>query len=121
MTSDKQFAACALTAQEGTSYTDACWHLRKTAAPPAAPTGQARYGWQQITIDALSAVVAEHGVVPVRVIWSEEPRRPTAGHNTERWGVAEPAANGYVIREVPSAMWRRARGCPCRSVRPTGG
>ncbi|SOE06502.1 hypothetical protein SAMN06272765_7322 [Streptomyces sp. Ag109_G2-15] len=111
VTSEKQFKkdARALADQEGISYTDACWRLWKA---PAAPADAVRYGWQQITVDALSAVVAEHGVGPVRVIWSEDTRRPTiAGRNTgQRWGVAEPAADGYVIREVAAPVGAVEKG-----------
>ncbi|MFJ5975052.1 hypothetical protein [Streptomyces sp. NPDC093060] len=127
MAGDKQFkkAARALAAREGISYTDACWRLRKAAAPSAAPADAVRYGWQQITVDALSAVVAEHGLVPVRVFWSEDARRPpTAGRNTgERWGAAEPAADGDVIREGPSAMRAVEKGTrvPAPHGRRAGG
>ncbi|MFG2125365.1 hypothetical protein [Streptomyces sp. NPDC048710] len=76
-------------------------------------------------VDALSAVVAEQGLVPVRVIWSEDARRPTtAGRNTgECWGVAEPAADGDVIREGPSAMRAVEKGTrvPAPHGRRAGG
>ncbi|MFI6209148.1 hypothetical protein ACIBAI_22540 [Streptomyces sp. NPDC051041] len=81
-------------ARQGVKYTAA---LRAAAAVPPGE-GAARYGWDEIVVAALSDVVARDGVVPVRVIWSDE--TPPAHYNGERWGVAEPAADGYLIREV---------------------
>ncbi|MEU5233993.1 hypothetical protein AB0G82_32665 [Streptomyces anulatus] len=50
---------------------------------------------------ALSGVVAEHGIVPVSVVWDEDARHSIVQRDDGvRWGVAEPAADGVVIREV---------------------
>jgi hypothetical protein len=97
VTDDKRFkqAARRLAAEEGISYTAA--RRRLLDAEPPGPDA-VRYGWEEITVDALSAVVAEHGAVPVRVIWSDQ--TPPENYAGGRWGVAEPAADGYVIREV---------------------
>ncbi|WP_328983093.1 hypothetical protein OG258_53460 [Streptomyces mirabilis] len=67
MTDDKRFkqAARRLAAEEGISYTAA--RRRLLDAGPPGPDA-VRYGWEEITVDALSAVVAERGAVPVRVI-----------------------------------------------------
>ncbi|MFI9206380.1 hypothetical protein [Streptomyces sp. NPDC053048] len=113
MTSNKQFKKDAreLAAREGISYTDACWRLRNAAAPATAPTEAARYGWAEVTVDALSEIVAEHGVVPVTVIWDEEARRTMVQRDSGvRWGVAEPAVDGYVIREVPDCHMAVEKG-----------
>lgn len=78
--------------REGAKYTEA---LRSASPDPAAPD------WDDLVVSALSAVVAEHGVVPVTVIWDETARHSMVQRdNGVRWGVAEPAADGVVIREV---------------------
>ncbi|MFD3663543.1 hypothetical protein ACFWVF_23650 [Streptomyces sp. NPDC058659] len=52
-------------------------------------------------VSALSGVVAEHGVVPVTVIWNEDARHTMVQRdNGVTWGVAEAAADGVVIRDV---------------------
>ncbi|MFJ4894971.1 hypothetical protein ACIP5U_34005 [Streptomyces sp. NPDC088788] len=108
MTSNKQFKrdARALAASMGTSYTDACWRLRNQggAEPSGGDSDTARYGWQEVTVAALSALVAEHGVVPVTVMWSPAARTPAAGPEAVRWGVAEPAVDGWLIREVTAPL-----------------
>ncbi|MFG2903336.1 hypothetical protein ACGFZH_40445 [Streptomyces zaomyceticus] len=79
-------------AREGAKYTEA---LRSASPDPAAPD------WDDLVVSALSAVVAEHGVVPVTEIWDEDARHTMVQRdNGVRWGVAKPAADGIVIREV---------------------
>lgn len=79
-------------AREGAKYTEA---LRSASPDPASPA------WDDLVVSALSDVVAEHGIVPVTVIWNEDARHSMVQRdNGVRWGVAEPAADGVVIREV---------------------
>ncbi|MFJ7424098.1 hypothetical protein ACIQXD_36770 [Streptomyces uncialis] len=79
-------------AREGAKYTEA---LRSASPDPAAPD------WDDLVVAALSAVVAAHSVVPVTVIWDEGARHSMVQRdNGVRWGVAEAAADGVVIREV---------------------
>ncbi|MFD5489506.1 hypothetical protein ACFWIV_29030 [Streptomyces virginiae] len=79
-------------AREGAKYTEA---LRSASSDPASPE------WDGLVVSALSAVVAAHGVVPVTVIWDEDARHTMVQRDDGvRWGVAEPAADGVVIREV---------------------
>ncbi|WP_228981449.1 hypothetical protein [Streptomyces sp. DH12] len=79
-------------ARKGAKYTEA---LRSASPDPAAPD------WDDLVVSALSGVVAEHGVVPVTVIWDEDARHTMVQRdNGVRWGVAEPAADGVVIREA---------------------
>lgn len=89
-------------AREGAKYTEA---LRSASPDPAAPD------WDDLVVSALSAVVAEHGVVPVTVIWNEEARHSMVQRdNGVRWGVAEPAVDGVVIREVRGDVGVVAKG-----------
>ncbi|MFH8620168.1 hypothetical protein ACH4E8_34510 [Streptomyces sp. NPDC017979] len=79
-------------ARKGAKYTEA---LRAASPDPASPE------WDDLVVAALSDVVAEHGIVPVTVIWNEDARHSMVQRdNGVRWGVAEPAADGVVIREV---------------------
>ncbi|GAA2686851.1 hypothetical protein [Streptomyces lunalinharesii] len=79
-------------AREGAKYTEA---LRSASPDPASPE------WDDLVVAALSDVVAKHGIVPVTVIWNEDARHSMVQRdNGVRWGVAEPAADGVVIREV---------------------
>ncbi|MEU9777081.1 hypothetical protein AB0E18_20755, partial [Streptomyces sp. NPDC047968] len=89
-------------AREGAKYTEA---LRSASPDPAAPD------WDDLVVSALSAVVAEHGVVPVTVIWDESARHTMVQRdNGVRWGVAEAAADGVVIREVRGDVGVVAKG-----------
>ncbi|MEH0589848.1 hypothetical protein QA942_39785 [Streptomyces sp. B21-106] len=89
-------------AREGAKYTEA---LRAAAPDPASPE------WDDLVVSALSAVVAEHGVVPVTVIWNEDARHSMVQRdNGVRWGVAEPAVDGVVIREVRGDVGVVAKG-----------
>ncbi|WP_427251128.1 hypothetical protein [Bacillus cereus] len=86
-------------AREGAKYTEA---LRSA---PAAPD------WDDLVVSALSAVVAERGVVPVTAIWDEDARHSMVQRdNGVRWGVAEPAADGVVIREVRGDVGAAPKG-----------
>ncbi|MFD4483254.1 hypothetical protein ACFWPU_45120 [Streptomyces sp. NPDC058471] len=89
-------------AREGAKYTEA---LRSASPDPAAPD------WDDLVVSALSAVAAEHGVVPVTVIWNEDARHSMVQRdNGVRWGVAEAAADGVVIREVRGDVGVVAKG-----------
>lgn len=89
-------------AREGAKYTKA---LRSASPEPAAPD------WDDLVVSALSAVVTEHGVVPVTVIWDEEARHTMVQRDDGvQWGVAEAAADGVVIREVRDCSGAVAKG-----------
>ncbi|MEU7222258.1 hypothetical protein [Streptomyces chrestomyceticus] len=79
-------------AREGAKYTEA---LRGASPDPASPQ------WDDLVVAALSDVVAKHGIVPVTALWNEDARHSMVQREGGvRWGVAEPAADGVVIREV---------------------
>ncbi|MCQ8835795.1 hypothetical protein [Streptomyces malaysiensis] len=98
MTQNRDFKSLAreLAAREGISYTAARRRLLERPVPDPA-SGE----WDDLVVSALSAAVAEHGVVLVREIWNEDARRTMVQRdNGVRWGLVEPAADGVVIREV---------------------
>jgi hypothetical protein len=89
-------------AREGAKYTAA---LRAAPPDPTAPD------WDDLVVSALSAVVAEHGVVPVTVIWDEGARHSMVQRdNGVRWGVVEASADGVVIREVRGDVGAAPKG-----------
>lgn len=95
-------------AREGAKYTAA---LRETRAAGASGPEPARDDWDEIVVAALSAAVAEHGAVPVTVVWNEDARHSMVQRdNGVRWGVAEPAADGVLIREVRDCIGAVAKG-----------
>ncbi|MBD2829922.1 hypothetical protein ID875_21400 [Streptomyces globisporus] len=89
-------------ARTGAKYTEA---LRSASPDPAHPD------WDDLVVSALSGVVARRGVVPVKVIWDEGARHSMVQRdNGVRWGVAEPATDGVVIREVRGDVGVVAKG-----------
>ncbi|MET9676413.1 hypothetical protein ABZY68_25460 [Streptomyces sp. NPDC006482] len=89
-------------AREGAKYTEA---LRSASPDPSTPE------WDDLVVSTLSAVIAERGVVPVTVIWNEDARHSMVQRdNGVRWGVAEAAADGVVIREVRDCIGAVAKG-----------
>ncbi|MFD9320062.1 hypothetical protein ACFWDQ_20690 [Streptomyces sp. NPDC060053] len=88
-------------AREGKKYTAAL----RAAAPPVPPDEKtARQDWDDLVVPALSAIVAERGVAPAMVVWDENVRRTRVQQDDGvRWGVAEPAVDGVIIREVGSS------------------
>ncbi|MEU3706928.1 hypothetical protein AB0E82_32075 [Streptomyces anulatus] len=94
-----------LAARQGEKYTEA---LRTTESPGPAPASPE---WDDLVVAALSGVVAEHGIVPVSVVWDEEARHSMVQRDDGvRWGVAEAAADGVVIREVRDCTGVVAKG-----------
>ncbi|MFE2528761.1 hypothetical protein ACFXEL_31580 [Streptomyces sp. NPDC059382] len=92
-------------ARQGSKYTEA---LR---AVVTSDPGLASPEWDDLVVSALSAVVAEHGVVPVTVVEDEDARHSTVQRdNGAMWGVAELAADGVVIREVRDCTGALAKG-----------
>ncbi|MGK4578431.1 hypothetical protein [Kitasatospora sp. HPMI-4] len=82
-------------ARQGEKFTRAL-----TAALTAAGPDTVRYGWDELVLASLADVVTRHGVAPVRVEWLEEPPAFQRESERERWGVAEPASDGWLIREM---------------------
>jgi hypothetical protein len=67
--------------------------------------------WDEVMVEALSAVVATHLVVPVREIWDASVRTSMVQQDDGvRWGVAEPAADGVVVREVENCTGAVPKG-----------
>ncbi|MEF2530021.1 hypothetical protein [Streptomyces sp. CS62] len=99
-------------AREGAKYTEA---LRAASPDPASPE------WDDLVVSALSAVVAERGVVPVTVIWNEDARHSMVRRdNGVQWGVAEAAADGVVIREVRDCFGGGGQGHAGTRAAPPG-
>ncbi|WP_336054772.1 hypothetical protein [Streptomyces sp. CA2R101] len=91
-------------AREGAKYPEA---LRGASPGPAA------LDWDDLVVSALSAVVAEHGVVPVRVIWTEDVRHSMVQRdNGVRWGVR----TIHTVWQVFSSSSRRPRKERCSLV-----
>ncbi|MFD8992260.1 hypothetical protein ACFVZ4_29965 [Streptomyces goshikiensis] len=93
-------------ARQGAKYTEALRAAETPGAPdPSIPE------WDDVVVPALCAVVAEHGVVPVTVIWDEDARTTMVQReNGVRWGVADPGADGVVIHEVPDCSGAVPKG-----------
>ncbi|MFF8387744.1 hypothetical protein ACF053_29460 [Streptomyces kanasensis] len=85
-------------ARQGEKFTAA---LRAAQDPASEPFPE----WDDVVVPALSAVVAEHGTVPVTVRWDEGARTTMVQRDDGvRWGVADPVAEGIVIHEVPDCI-----------------